>query len=436
MRFASKIDGTLLCILGYVFIIHMLFIKYYETTFELSYNGDLYVFSFNTSKYLFCAIETVFFIKIIYKTLKDTSLTAIIFEILTFLYFIPGSVQQAATDEPWAYMVFYFFFWIMLYFWMKKIPPFKIHLIKILLNRKDAKKYFLRVTVFALILAFILLGYHGKSFSFSLFQETLLDIYEVRAEETMAGTHWLITTIELWAAYFIVIATAYYSYLRKWTLVPILVVAEIALFLIAANRIFLFFEIAAICLGLFRVKENRLVLLMLIVAVLLFAEVLIIDYGLVFTDVFRRYSIVPNRIGGFYYDYFSTHTPDYLRSMYDRIASFMGLRSPYYNPPISKIIGQTYFGTNMGCNTGLVGGSMFCFGYGALLFSTFGYITTFRLFESTISFARNTPIKIILAFILASLAINQYAFLANLFSLSYMLLLFLSLTPLSMSKSK
>ena len=276
--------------------------------------------------------------------------------------------------------------------------------------------------------------YHHKSFSIANLQETLLDVYDVRAEDANKGIHWIIVNIKLWAAYLIVLLTGYYVYQRKWVISIILLIAESSLFLLAANRIFLFLELGAIGVGLFRIDYKKTPLVMFALAILLLIEVNVIDVGLLFNDVFRRYTIVPNKISVFYFDYFSTHTPDFLRSMYDRTTTLIGLHSPYITTSIAHIIGETYFGWHVGCNTGLVGGSMFCFGYLSVIISTFGYIMAFRLYEGTITALQNPAVKYSLAITIVSLSINTYALLANLINTSYFLMFYVTLAPLASYK--
>lgn len=428
--FSLETSSLALLLILYTILIHVLYIVYYKYSFELSYNGLLFIFDFSAEKYLFCLLETILILLFSIKNLQDSSFSAITMAILNCLYFIPGCVQQAVTNEPWGYIMFFFSFWVFMEIWLKIIKPIPLFPFLRIFKVKNKEKYLYIVSVVTIFLALSLMFYHGRSFSMSNFQETLLDVYGVRAEATLAKTHWIIVNIQLWCAYFIVLMTTYFSIRRKWIIVIFLVVAEIALFLIAANRIFLFFEIAAILVGVLKINTKHIAFLMTIISLGLLVEVNIIDIGLVFNDVFRRFAIVPNRISGFYYDYFSFHSPDYLKSLYDRFFSFLGMHSYYADHPISRIIGDNYLGWEVGCNTGMVGGSMFCFGFGALLFSTFGYIMTFRIYEGAISGFNNPSMNLIFSVVLASLAINTYAFLANFINLSYFILLYISLSPI------
>ena len=185
---------------------------------------------------------------------------------------------------------------------MKRIKPKQGSPFSKYFRMRNIDSYLKMLTIISLIVTAMLMLYHHKSFSIASFQETLLDVYEVRAEATNAGTHWIIVNIKLWAAYLIVLLTAYYSYHRKWVLSAILVIAEFSLFLIEANRIFVFLELGALVVGIFRIDSNKTPIAMMLISVLLLIEVNVIDVGLLFNDVFRRYTIVPNRISGFYFE--------------------------------------------------------------------------------------------------------------------------------------
>lgn len=430
----SQRRWSMIFIIGYTFIMHILYLRYYQYTFEFSYEGLLFVYNFNEAKYIWALLESIVIIWITLNNLKNIYLTETIMVMLNLLYFLPGVAQQAVTNEPWSYMFYFFLFWLMMEWWMKRIKPKQGSPFSKYFRMRNIDSYLKMLTIISLIVTAMLMLYHHKSFSIASFQETLLDVYEVRAEATNAGTHWIIVNIKLWAAYLIVLLTAYYSYHRKWVLSAILVIAEFSLFLIEANRIFVFLELGALVVGIFRIDSNKTPIAMMLISVLLLIEVNVIDVGLLFNDVFRRYTIVPNRISGFYFDYFSTHTPDFLRSMYDRTSTLLGFHSIYVEKPISRMIGEVYLGWAAGCNTGLVGGCMFCFGYLAAIISTFGYIMAFRLHEGTIATFQNPSVKYALAITLVSLSINTYGLLANLINTNYFLMLYLTLAPFANKK--
>lgn len=428
-------DNHAICLLGYVVFLHILFVKYYAVTFEFSYNGDLFIIDFNWAKYIFSLLESLIILKVTLFNISVAGLSNTIMSILNLLYFIPGVVQQAVTNEPWQYMIHYFCFWVFMELWLIVIKKKSFNLFRKKFE-VNISSYFKVVSFFAVLMGVAIMLYNNKSFSISNLQETLLDVYGVRAEAKLAGVHWIIINIEYWVAYFSVLALTYYACKRKWIYTFILLLTLLSLFLIQANRIFFFLSGISFGVGLFRVKVSKMPVFVSLLGIILLIEVYILDVGLLITDVFRRFSIVPNKISTFYYDYFLGHSPDYLRSMYDRFFSLLGLSSSYIHPPIGEIIGDVYFGREVNCNTGLVGGSMFCFGIPSLIVSTFGYILTFRIYEGLIEKINQPVVEFSFAVLLSVLAINTHAFLANFLNTSYFLLLYMSLIPLSCVKHK
>ena len=57
-------------LIGYVLILHVLFLFLYKDTFKNSYNKKLFIYQFNLIKYILCILETVV---IGYMTLKKVN---------------------------------------------------------------------------------------------------------------------------------------------------------------------------------------------------------------------------------------------------------------------------------------------------------------------------------------------------------------------------
>lgn len=53
-------------IIGYTFIMHILYLRYYQYTFEFSYEGLLFVYNFNEAKYIWALLESIVIITLIY----------------------------------------------------------------------------------------------------------------------------------------------------------------------------------------------------------------------------------------------------------------------------------------------------------------------------------------------------------------------------------
>lgn len=410
----------------YVFIIHILTLHLFAKSLETSENGMLFLYDFRIEKYVFCVLETLCFLYALFKHFKKRSFLDICFIFLLLLYFVPGAVQQAATNSAWDYMIFFFFFWVLMEIWgtilRKKEKESIISYVPVL----HVDKWFIYFTIGSIISAIGLLALFHKSLSYGYLVLVLSDVYEVRADATSSNIHWVFSNIEYWAAYFSVIGTAYFASKKKWLLVAVLVLVNLSLFILEAYRMFIFLEIIALFIGLLKIDTNKLPSIFFVFSILFWVELTLYEEGLVFNDVFRRFSVVPNRISEFYYDYFKTHEPDYLRVAYSRFSSLLGYPSPYEKESIGHIISNYYIGVDGGMNNGLVGGGVFAFGAASLFITTFGYTFVYNIFGRYIKKINNNSITIITAFFMVSLSANLPYFLANLFSLSYLLLLFLT----------
>lgn len=89
----------------------------------------------------------------------------------------------------------------------------------------------------------------------------------------------------------------------------------------------------------------------------------IFGHTIVLTTLFiRRVLYVPSLINVQYYDFFTTHVPDYFRGSFLRL---FGMISPYAaDGGISRLIGRVYYGSStMNCNNGLLSDAISNLGY-------------------------------------------------------------------------
>ena len=143
------------------------------------------------------------------------------------------------------------------------------------------------------------------------------------------------------------------------------------------------------------------------------------------TNVFRRFTVVPNIISPKYYDYFQTAMPDFLRGHFPSISALLGVESEY-NFNIGNVIGQEYFGMNLNANTGMVGGAFFEFGYLGIFIDPIMFVLSLRLIEKVLINADNENVMTV-SLIYTSLAINSWAIWSQLIRPSYIPLFILSL---------
>ena len=418
----------------YIILMSILFIVFFKKTFATNDKGILFRYSFNMSKFVFALFASFFCGVFVYKRRVKNTLTDTIILILEVLYFIPGFIFQAVTDMAWPYIFFYFMFYVFMITWSKIIKPQKSSpIFKITIRTKSTNTYINIMTAICILVAMIFVVYDG-GFSFEKLMYTFNNVYEVRSEQS--SIHWILVNFEYWACYMGTILITYHIIKKNYLRVIFLGVAELALFTLQGNRIFVFVAGIAVVVGFVKLSNKSIIIYASVLATLILIECLAFPQGGLVTDVFRRYAVSTNRISEQFFDYFLVHEPDFLRLNYSRILTPMGLSSPYEEVSIAKIIGNTYYGWNMGANTGMVGGSFGALGYISLFLSTFGYILTYRLFEGVTYQFKNTGVTVTLSIILATLSINCATFLANLCNLNYFLLMYISLALMTKSKEK
>lgn len=165
----SQRRWSMIFIIGYTFIMHILYLRYYQYTFEFSYEGLLFVYNFNEAKYIWALLESIVIIWITLNNLKNIYLTETIMVMLNLLYFLPGVAQQAVTNEPWSYMFYFFLFWLMMEWWMKRIKPKQGSPFSKYFRMRNIDSYLKMLTIISLIVTAMLMLYHHKSFSIASF---------------------------------------------------------------------------------------------------------------------------------------------------------------------------------------------------------------------------------------------------------------------------
>lgn len=388
----------------------------------LSYNGFLYPHEYKQSSAIIAIIASlclIFCIRKYYTNLDRVSDITVL--LLMLLYFIPGIFICCVTEIPQAYFFSYLLFIFLFIFFDRNI--------KIGNNCKSIKRTARKMPVlfiyslFAITIAFVF--FFGQEFSLSRFLLAVADVYEVRLEAEYF--HWIVFNVEQWAVYFGAVLIVYCLRSEKKFYAWMIVICELFFFSMQANKIDLFVTIMAVGCGYIKKINAKLVsIAFVLLAVVIFTESTIFDEGLgVFTNIFRRYSIVPNRISTHFFDFFQTHEPDYLRTPFSRIAAFIGQPSPYNN--IAHIIGNTYYNADMGANTGMMASGLFLFGNFGILIESFCIPLFLKIFNLSTKGIKNPSINFLIAVVLATLLINSPYPLVSLFWISYFLFLFISL---------
>lgn len=356
----------------------------------------------------------------------NTSFSERVILLLSMLYFIPGLAICSALNIEWKYIIAFFVYFLILILsdYCIKHPQKSFNPIK----TKAASFIVYGLIAISLLYPLVMMGVYSKSFSLDNFIYTLNDPYGVRAQAREKSISWAFMLIEYWGVYFGAIMITHSLRQNRRLLAVLFIIIEMFYFSLQGNRIIIFIAGVAIVLGLFKVSNKSVAIIFVLLLIMQFFEYALFynseSLGIV-VNVFRRFSIVPNIISPKYFDFFQTHTPDYLRGHFPNLCALLGTSSEY-NFDIGYTIGQQYFGKYLNANTGLVGGAFFEFGYLGVVIDPIMFVISLRLFEKVLKNA-SEEIVMIVALIYSSLAINSWAIWSQCIRISYIPLLIISI---------
>lgn len=406
----------------YIILMFVICIRYLPVALENSYNGLLFPASINYNRlYVSGIVSIILFLLIKKRYSKIKTVSDAIMLLLVLLYFLPGIIICGVCETDKMYFVYYLTFLFFTIFFERAICFSEKFLSQKISIKHNLDNIF---TILILIIALFFIFFFDYSFSISKLIIAATDVYGVRADAS--DHHWFFFTLEQWSVYFGAILITYSLKKNRWKVALALIICEIFFFTMQANKIDIFVTIFAIILGCKNINTREIAFCSFFILVIIFIECLFFDQGLIATNIFRRFSIVPNRISTCYYDYFQTHSPDFLRSVFTRINYYiLGISSQY--PNIAHTIGETYFYKGMGANTGMIAPGFYAYGNWGILIESFCIVVFIKIINSVCKGINSISLKLVIAIIFTVLLINLPFPLANLFKLSYVFLLVLSI---------
>lgn len=422
-----KVRNTTLLYFLYIVLIYILAFCIWPQIKTSQFTIYKYILSGNFGKTLYCFLFSIIMWVIVNNkySVNSTFSSRVIF-LLTMLYFIPGLAICSVLNTDWGYINCYIIYYFVMVVADKAMrhpdKPFRI------ITFKQSNILIICLIILCFLYPFILGMLFNKSFSLSNIMLTLNDPYGVRANAREKSISWAFLLLEYWGVYFGAVMVTYSFKKRKYWLAIAFILIELFYFTLQGNRIILFIVIIAALLGFFKVNNKYLSLVFVGLLAFQLVELFIFkeneSIGMV-TNVFRRFTVVPNIISPKYYDYFQTAMPDFLRGHFPSISALLGVESEY-NFNIGNVIGQEYFGMNLNANTGMVGGAFFEFGYLGIFIDPIMFVLSLRLIEKVLINADNENVMTV-SLIYTSLAINSWAIWSQLIRPSYIPLFILSL---------
>lgn len=223
------------------------------------------------------------------------------------------------------------------------------------------------VTVIGL-LSLLLVVYISWKYAHFRLIFNLLNVYGIRAEAANYNYPSIIAYAFSWALALNPVFMGLSLVRKQYLNAAIFFCAQMLSFGINGLKTTFFMPFLVIVFTVFYRKDStrdlkRFILLgMIILVTVSCIEVVFINTSYFSNFFIRRIFIEPNLIGEYYYDFFSTHVPDYFRSSFLR---HFGMTSPYSSSEIGSycdLIGKLYYKTETHCNSGLSSDAIANFG--------------------------------------------------------------------------
>lgn len=268
--------------------------------------------------------------------------------ILFYLYVIPSFSFIAYSSNDMRYLFYFSVYWFFIIFFHRMTKRINIPKIKIrIVNQQfvfELSIYF--ISVFAL---FATIYYNGFKIKIDL-----KDIYTIRSYFSTVERSTFVRYLIDPAAIVIPVGIVHFFQNRRYVVVSLLVLIQLAIYAMGAHKFVLFLLVLTLLASIFYKKKYFDMIPLGLVALNLIAFLepygtkkhsMIVDY------IQRRVLFVPSFLSFKYYEFFTTHAIDYFKQSFLR---HLGIRSAY-STTIPKVIGEVMLNESTHANTGLIG---------------------------------------------------------------------------------
>lgn len=319
------------------------------------------------------------------------------------------------------FIIYNTIFWISLYFGhflCEHSRGFKVRL-TLLKGRGFNRRILEYISWFFFIIVLAISGiYSGFRINF-----TISNSESIRMEAISQNLPTLLEYLYLWSQVIVPVLLAYYLREKKRLYIILNIVTQLLSYSFNGMKTTLLVTVVVIIVGLmpkFSVKKTNIYLLLSIVilGVIGLIEHKLIGTAFICGIVIMRMMFMPNSINYYYYDFFSSNTPDFFRSSFLR---HFGFTSPYSNIP--HTIGINYFHSDMGCNDGLIGDAFANFGVIGIVIVPLLIAFVLKLFDNS---SKDLGVKLYIgcAFVIGIRLISNYL-VTNLISYGFIILMIL-----------
>lgn len=338
-----------------------------------------YHFSYNSDPLLvfFSYVLLLPIIIFVPSLINRGQMTDIVLILQILMYYVSSTSLFCFSTHNIQYALFTFAYFLLLLFFNHYINLSQVHFKGPRTGIGDTK-FFVYLIVALGFLRIVASGlYTGFRISFDLSV-----YYEYRAEAREYSMPEVFRYLLGWSTTGLTVGLAYSVVKRKRFLTIYIIACTILAFSFNGKKSILFFMLLSIVVGLFYKDKhlNKVPTLFTGLGCLGLIELLIRgSESFICKHFIRRMIFIPPHIGNLYYDFFSDHPFDYLRSS---VLRRFGAQSPYGNIP--RHIGSIYFGNRsmaFNANTGLCGDAFANFGYLSLLIAPLVIVLTYKIIE-------------------------------------------------------
>ena len=212
-----------------------------------------------------------------------------------------------------------------------------------------------RVLYCIMVISFVTILYISRKYTGFRINMSLLNVYDLREDAKGFNLPTWLEYLFGWTRAINTILIAYYMRKKRYSLAIVSFFLQVLSFGIDGSKSVLFYAICALGISLlpnytFK-KINQLVLIGLVVLAAGSTILYKMTGNYVIGSLFiRRVMFLPVQLGQNYFDFFTTHIPDFYRRSFMK---YFGLKTPYSNMPY--MIGEVYYDKpDMPANSGLI----------------------------------------------------------------------------------
>ena len=374
--FSIKVSKLRFYFIGFLFVIlyrYLLDLNYVDYIAKNhAYQGlvDASNFGSKILSWVYLLIYAPFFLSFHYYQ-KELFLS-IVMMLFFLLKFIPSTCLLAFLDTDPMMFVSQIAFWFLMILLAYGIPP--VHI-----PRKNTLNYNSVFNVIVLVFCLVIIYISGRYTGFRL-NFSLLNIYDLRFEARTWNYPVIFDYIV--GASNVILPLMLISFLeRKKRIIAFFLGFVIFLnFSTAGHKSVLFMLfLSLLSYYFFQTKYIKFFPLILsAIMVLAFLEYRIFHSTFVDSLIVFRVLLLPSYLDYYYYDFFTTHTPDFFQQSFLR---YLGFTSDY-DMDIYYMISKRYAGTDSMANNGLLSEAYTNFGVLGSLFLPFVYIGILKLLSA------------------------------------------------------